>query len=75
MASAIAGLCCGSRLRENNSTRRPFLNASRRIPSSLRSKIHSGPAKRLSVRVAAMGTTHSGNDGLTTGIVFHVCAR
>ena len=32
------------------------------MPSSLRSKIHSGPVNRLSVSVAAIGTTHSGND-------------
>src|SRR5262245_11513563 len=33
-----------------------------RIPSSLRSKIHSGPVKRSWVNVAAIGTTHSGKD-------------
>src|SRR5688572_700444 len=30
------------------------------MPSSLRSTIHSGPVKRSWVRVAAIGTTHSG---------------
>ena len=38
------------------------------MPSSLRSKTHSGPVKRLSVRVAAMGTIHSGNDARTSGL-------
>src|SRR5437773_3016373 len=51
---------CGKRLRENNWTSEPFLNASIRIPSSFRSKIHSGPVKRSCVSVAAIGTTHSG---------------
>src|SRR5262245_21069733 len=33
-----------------------------RMPSSLRSKIHSGPVNRSCVSVAAIGTTHSGKD-------------
>ena len=55
IASATAGRCCGSRLRENRRTSGPFLNASSRMPSNLRSKIHSGPVNRSCVRVAAMG--------------------
>ena len=39
----------------------PCLNASRRMPSNLRSKIHSGPVNRSCVSVAAIGSTHSGN--------------
>ena len=31
------------------------------MPSSLRSKIHSGPVKRSCVSVAAIGSSHSGN--------------
>ena len=38
----------------------PFLNASSRMPSSLRSKIHSGPVNRSCVSVAAIGSSHSG---------------
>src|SRR5262245_36969570 len=39
----------------------PFLNASRRMPSSFFSKTHSGPLNRSRVSVAAMGSIHSGN--------------
>jgi hypothetical protein len=41
---------------------RPFLNASARMPSYFRSKIHSGPVNRSCVSVAAIGSTHSGNE-------------
>src|SRR6185436_7574250 len=54
---------CGSRLQDSSLTSRPFLKASRRMPSSLRSKIHSGPLNRSCVSVAAIGSTHSGNPG------------
>ena len=44
---------------------RPSLNASRRMPSSLRSKIHSGPVNRSCVSVAAIGSNHEGGAGDT----------
>src|SRR6266550_3232320 len=56
----MAGRCCGSRLRDSSRISAPFLNASRRMPSSLRSKIHSGPVNRSWVSVAAIGSTQSG---------------
>ena len=37
------------------------LEGESRMPSSLRSKIHSGPVKRSCVSVAAIGSSHSGN--------------
>ena len=64
IASATAGMSCGSRLRENRRTSGPFLNASRRMPSNLRSKIHSGPVNRSCVSVAAIGSSQSGNTRL-----------
>src|SRR5438105_11646225 len=63
MASATEGRCCGNRLRENRRTSEPFLNASSRIPSNLRSKIHSGPVNRSWVSVAAIGSIQSGKKG------------
>src|SRR5258706_11419375 len=60
IASATAGYCCGSRLREKSRTSGPRLNASRRMPSYLRSKIHSGPVNRSCVSVAAIGSIQSG---------------
>src|SRR5215216_6631390 len=53
-------------LRENRWTSPPFLNASIRIPSSLRSKIQSGPVNRSCVSVAAIGSSHSGNAVIAT---------
>ena len=46
--------------RDNRRTSLPCRNASKRMPSNLRSKIHSGPVKRSCVRVAAIGSSHSG---------------
>src|SRR5262245_9943511 len=51
---------CGSRFREKRRTSVPLLYARRRMPSNLRSKIHSGPVKRSWVSVAAIGSSHSG---------------
>ena len=61
MAPAIAGSAWGNRLRENSWTFPSFMNAKSRIPSILRSKIHSGPSNRSYVSVAAIGSIHSGN--------------
>src|SRR4051794_18500006 len=60
----MAGRVCGNRLRERSRTSLPFLKARRRMPSSLRSKIHSGPSNRSYVSVAAMGSIHSGKDAI-----------
>src|SRR6185436_6338704 len=49
---------------ENSSTLAPFLYASRRMPSNLRSKIHSGPVNRSCVKVAAIGTSHFGSEAM-----------
>jgi len=48
------------RLRDSKRTAAPCLNASKRMPSSLRSKTQSGPLKRSRVSVAAMGSSQSG---------------
>src|SRR5437762_3027254 len=63
MASTMDGLFCGRRFRENRRTLVPCLNASRRMPSNFRSKIHSGPVNRSCVSVAAIGTSQSGKEG------------
>src|ERR1041385_4859850 len=36
------------------------------MPSNLRSKIQSGPLNRSCVNVAAIGTSHSGNEAIST---------
>ena len=70
-SAAIAATTAGyqalrtSRLRESRRTSRPCLNASRRMPSSLRSKSQSGPVKRSCVSVAAIGSSHVGSAGDT----------
>src|SRR5207247_7384062 len=61
IAAAMRGRFCGRRLRENRRTSSPRLNAIRRMPSSFRSKIQSGPVNRSCVSVAAIGSTQSGN--------------
>src|SRR5215218_6121385 len=38
------------------------------MPSYLRSKIHSGPVNRSCVNVAAIGTSHFGNEAMQTKI-------
>ena len=40
------------------------------MPSNLRSKIHSGPVNRSCVRVAAIGTSHSGKAGVTKRLLW-----
>src|SRR5437764_3582367 len=54
-------MSCGRRLRDRSRTSVPRLNAISRMPSNFRSKIHSGPAKRSCVSVAAIGSIQSGN--------------
>ena len=58
-------LLSGNRFRDNKRTSEPFLNASNRMPSNLRSKIHSGPVNRSCVSVAAIGSSQSGNPVIT----------
>ncbi len=70
MALATEGMFCGSRLREYSRTSGPCLNAIRRMPSNLRSKIHSGPVKRSWVSVAAIGSSHSGKAVVTSRKVY-----
>src|ERR1043166_5050124 len=47
--------------RDSRRTLAPCLKASKRMPSSLRSKTQSGPVNRSWVSVAAIGSIHSGN--------------
>jgi hypothetical protein len=56
----MEGMFCDSRFLEKSETSGPFLNASKRMPSNLRSKIQSGPMNRSCVSVAAIGWSHSG---------------